>query len=73
MKVRVLYGFVDARANRSFVPGDVVELSKDKAESLAAIGAVEVIPAEHPATRRQKKVTKPAETKAIEAGDPVAG
>lgn len=65
MKVRVLHGFVDARANfRSYVPGDVVDLAKDKAEALAAIGAVEVVAQEKPGSRRQTKVTHPAETKA---------
>jgi hypothetical protein len=67
VKVRVLAGFVDARANfRSYVPGDVVDLPAEKAESLAMSGHVQILAQEHPATRRQTKVTKPAETKAPE-------
>ncbi|MFF2493247.1 hypothetical protein [Agromyces sp. NPDC058064] len=67
MKVRVLAGFVDARANfRSFVPGDVVDLPKEKAEALASSGHVEVVAQEKPGARRQTKVSKPAETKAPE-------
>ena len=64
IKVRVLAGFVDARANfRSYVPGDIAELPKEKAEALAASGHVEVIAQENPAASRQTKVTKPAATK----------
>jgi hypothetical protein len=69
MQIRVLYGFVDARANRSFVPGDVVEMAKEKAEALAAIGAVEVLAAQHPAARRETKSTKRAATKAAAAAE----
>jgi hypothetical protein len=69
MQIRVLYGFVDARANRSFVPGDVVELPKEKAEALAAIGAVEILAAQHPAARRETKSAKRAATKAAAAAD----
>ena len=62
--VRVLAGFVDARAAfRSYVPGDVAELPIEKAEALAASGHVEIMQAEHPAARREKKVAAPAEEK----------
>jgi hypothetical protein len=62
--VRVLAGFVDARAAfRSYVPGDVVEMPTEKAEALAVSGHVEFVPVEHPAARRQTKVTRPAEVK----------
>jgi len=64
MQVRVLYGFVDARANfRSFVPGDVVELPDEKAEALLAQGAVEIVAQETPAAKRETKVTKPKAAK----------
>lgn len=62
--VRVLAGFVDARAAfRSYVPGDVVEIPIAKAQALAMSGHVEFVPVEHPAARRQTKVTRPAEVK----------
>ena len=65
MQVRVLAGFVDVRANfRSYVPGDIADIPKDKAEALAASGHVDVID-EAPRKSGRKPKPGPAETKVV--------